>query len=56
MSESQLCCIMFCVVAHNGGHVIDLASLLAFFEKELINKTNDMTQPSALADADKPRR
>ena len=44
------------LVAHSEGHVIDLASLLAFFEKELINKTNDMTQPSAPADADKSCR
>ena len=42
------------LVAHNGGHVIDLASLLAFFEKEFLNKIGDMARPSASADADIP--
>lgn len=43
------------LVAHKGGHIIDLPSLLTFFEKHLGRRKNG-AQPSASADADKPRR
>jgi len=42
-------------VAHKGGHVIDLPSLLTFLDKHLGRRAG-AARPGASADADKPRR
>jgi len=42
-------------VAHQGGHVFDLPSLLTFFEKRLSHRTN-AAQPNAATDAGKAVR